>query len=162
MKKGFTLIELLVVVLIIGILSAIALPQYEKAVEKTRLTEVVQNISHLQKAIDIYLLENGGYPSSRITFFSSTGKDILNIDVTSGMECSVGGCRTKYFWYSAYCDASYCDILADRGLQDNKNYSFRVEKAKGSDEWIKECSYDPKAEYLCASLESQGYARTAC
>ena len=62
--KAFTLIELLVVVLIIGILAAIALPQYQKAVEKSKATQALTMLKSVYQAAKAYSLANGNWPTS--------------------------------------------------------------------------------------------------
>ena len=92
---AFTLIELLVVVLIIGILSAIALPQYQRAVEKARAAEAFVIIRAIADANRRYYLANGEYTWSLTD---------LDIEVPGDSIIDSGEMdrnQTKYFLYGA-------------------------------------------------------------
>ena len=65
-NHAFTLIELLVVILIIGIITAIVLSQYQKAVEKVRYSQLAWNIKEIYNALERYNLTTGEYPPENL------------------------------------------------------------------------------------------------
>lgn len=63
-KKGFTLMELVVVVLLIGILSAIALPQYQRALERSRVSEALTMLGNISTAERMYYMQSDEFTTN--------------------------------------------------------------------------------------------------
>ena len=164
-NAGFTLIELLVVVLIIGILAAVAVPQYEKAVEKSRAAGVVQKAKSLQTAVDMYLLVNG-YPLSLTKLSSKSGQEMLDLSFQSNATMKRSGINASsylvfddYYFY-VVCERDVCYIIAE----DNKAYADQLVRVSWY-RYMNRTAYQPNDVWnrgTCQYKADSSTAKTIC
>jgi len=163
-KSGFTLIELLVVVLIIGILAAVALPQYNKAVEKSRMTEAKLLFSTLQQSINRYILENG-FPSTTTDMLAGAlDIDLPQLAVDSSSIWLPYSPETHYcskdFCYAAECYESGCFINIAR--KSDSLYIFVSRTEDGQTWWKGFYPCSNMGMELYKSIAKEGYEEQEC
>ncbi len=152
---AFTLIELLVVVLISSILAAVAVPQYQRAAEKARMTEAIANVRTIASATQVYYLANGTYPTS-ITQ--------LDIAIPYTATISLNGVTrlvTKDWAYAITGGADYAIGMATR-IKPNKQYNtYFIYVPRGNPNMIS-CGLDAANDItqiqkqLCNELATKG------
>ncbi len=155
-RRGFTLIELLVVVLMIGILAAIAVPQYQKAVEKSRISESVQRLAQLQQAVEIYALQ---HPAESINL------DKLDISFSDyihpSMGFSNGRCTDKKTCVRAY-SIEHTAYIGAYTEMDNGDPEYDIYANRENDgTWSKYYTSCEK-DISWAGLEKLGFEEQPC
>ncbi len=166
--RGFTLIELLVVVLIVGILAAVAVPQYQKAVEKSRLAEVWANLSALHQAVTVKEIESKGTD----IWQNNQGPLLSALDVTlpglvncysgaSGSDCSVacpssGWTNCAYSVGQYYTGGRFARLFAFTRTKDNTEFWLGI--GENGQKMCGDSGTGAKCNDLvtCTSIETDG------
>lgn len=89
-RRGFTLIEVLVVVLIIAVLAAIALPQYQKAVLRSRYNGMMPLAKAIAQGEEAYYMDNGQYSSEKSDLDIKGDEDMQTIEVSPASAREAG------------------------------------------------------------------------
>lgn len=151
MKKGFTLIELLVVVLIIGILSAVAVPQYTKAVEKSRLSSMLPLLRSIAEAKKIYYMSTGEHAR---TF------DVLDVSLPAGTivtDNSYYGQNATHGKIHIWLDAGGNEVVGVLYLSDSSSLLYYIPIKATAQYHTCYGTIGKRADTLCKSLPGAVY-----
>lgn len=159
-QKGFTIVELLIVIVVIGILAAITIVAYNGVQQRARDSKRQSDIAVLQKALEMYHVDNGGYPACSPTAYQpGNGRGSCYSDTAGFVSAlvpkyisespkdpdSTGDSRYRYFYGSEKTSDTTYRASAD------DNYIIVVAYESKGGPYVTQLGSDTKQNYIFGS-----------
>jgi len=133
-QSGFTLIELMIVVAIIGILAAIAIPQYQAYTGRAQAAEAVTLFSGVKTSLGEYYNDRGCWPGDSANA-SCTIADTANTDVGAAAPTAIAGTYVGTVTIAAD-GTGFTTVAFDGGVHSGNSMLFRPTVNAGTIEWL--------------------------